>query len=335
MGYRSRAAICAAATSVVVATMASDAPARAHTLQTAPETVTRTYNTLFDPSTQRGLSTESDTLIFSLERSFPCESCEAGWSILFEVRDKTTGETVSFRLENDTVQVDEIHIADAKLGWVIGRIQSNVSVINVVKLWTGEVVDSVWAYRPSVSPTKRWVAYVKMYPLRSAFPGSDQYLIYDVTKPPEAHRTDVESSGNLANHVDVGFSMYPPSSANVPGSNLVVPTEDVRLMRTIGFFWLNNSEYAFADEWDGGYDIVVINLGEGDPREAVVHRDTVGVEDFLAETCPRFPDAQVSPLAVSDIRRVNEADGLAVAVTLDATRPGCGASAARRVLQLR
>ncbi|MDD9996556.1 MAG: hypothetical protein OXQ89_02300 [Rhodospirillaceae bacterium] len=237
-------------------------------------------------------------------------------------------EVFSFSLEDDTVQVDEIHIATPKLGWIIGRIQSNISIINVVELWTGAVVDSVLGYRPAVSPERRWVAYVKMFPTR-AMTSSYQYLIYDITESVLAHRADNETNTDVANNVDVGFSVYPTGSRNEPGSNLMLSASDRRVMRTPGFFWLTDSTYAFADEWVGGYDVVVVDLYYG-PRGAVVRRGSLGAVlregERLAEPCARFPGARVSPIGVSDIQRIEDGNGGVVAVTLGSTRQACDRS---------
>jgi hypothetical protein len=138
------------------------------------------------------------------------------------------------------------------------------------------VVDSFAAYHPVISPDQRWIAYVKAYPLHGV-EGSDEYMIYDLTKTPAQNRPD----GDANNSTDVGRVVFPPGHENFPGSNTQLP-EDQRHLGGNRLYWSSDSRaILFEDRTASDRGIVLVTLDEkGTPTPS---RHTL----TLAEICGR------------------------------------------------
>ena len=281
--------------------------------------LTRSYNSLFDPSQQALLYVESDAMRLSLERSQECDTCPGGRrTLVFEVRAKDTDEARTFVIENDTAQVDEIHLFEDRLAIVIGRYLSRVSVVNLIDLQRGDVIDSFWALRPAVSPDRRFVVYVKVFP-RSSPSASYQYLVYDVLRTPEAQRG---GRANLSDHTNVGTAVYPSDTRNEPRSNLGIPASAAHTMRSDGFFWLSEERFAFADEWQERLEIIGVDLSM-DLSSPVIYREALPVHEIVdLDECPRFRDLPVRPVYVDRIEQVEQEESL-LYVGLTSISPQC------------
>jgi hypothetical protein len=136
------------------------------------------------------------------------------------------------------------------------------------------VVDWFLAYRPVViSPNRRWIAFVKFYPLHGV-EGSDEIMLYDLSKTPARNRT-------VANEGDPGTIIFPPGHENFPGSNIDLPKDQRRLGIT-RLYWAPDSDAIMFDEGSAsGPGIVLVTLDGHDTPSAFWHSLT------LAEICGR------------------------------------------------
>ena len=123
------------------------------------------------------------------------------------------------------------------------------------------VVDTFASSDPVMSPDQRWIVYVKMYPLHGV-EGTDEYLIYDLTKSPAQNRPD----GDVKNATDVGAVIFPPGQKNLGGDNIGVPREQLHYNLS-GFYWAADSQAvlfvdAVADAVNIAKKIILVTLDE-------------------------------------------------------------------------
>src|ERR1019366_7666481 len=95
----------------------------------------------------------------------------------------------------------------------IGRYQDRIIVVGDIGAWvsrvvivsgdTGAATDSFDAFKPAVSPDRRFIAFVKFYPPHGATGTEDHHMLYDMTKSALANRP---AGVRLENRFDVGKS---------------------------------------------------------------------------------------------------------------------------------
>lgn len=230
----------------------------------APESaqrIERTYDSLFNPKQQGPVSTETNDVRISLKKNEPCERRPIMGCFVFEVMNKRKGTRSEFVLENEIAQVDEIHAISTSKVAVIGRVMSDVSMVTLVDVRTGKVMDSFYCFFPAVSENKQLVAYVKIFPRHFTEGVSAQYLIYDFRRTPEENRP---SRVPLDDRYDVGVPVFPPGSANRPGDNIGLPETETHMWGSRGFFWSKGSQkVAFADSAHGKITLVVADISSG------------------------------------------------------------------------
>jgi hypothetical protein len=139
--------------------------------------------------------------------------------------------------------------------------------------------DSFAAYHPVISPDRRWIAFVKMYPLHGV-DGSDQYMLYDLAKPAAANRPD----GNAKDTTEVGRVIFPPGHENFPGSNINLPKSQQHHGGTRIHWAPDSRAIAFEDRTAEGPGLVLVTLDDNGIPSAFRHALTP------AEVCGRdFP----------------------------------------------
>ncbi len=156
-------------------------------------------------------------------------------------------------------QIDEIHAIDEQHALVVGRVQSSVNGIVLLNVVTGDVQDRFIALRMAVSPNERYVAFVKVFPLRFTEGLTAQYVIYDTAIDPAENRHSRVPSDNV---VDVGIPVYPPGAQNLPGDNY---GQSVTHTWMSDIFWdADGRRLAFAvREGNSEASIVRVDLSSG------------------------------------------------------------------------
>lgn len=157
------------------------------------------------------------------------------------------------------------------------------------------VVDLFWAYFPAMSPDQRWIVYRKFYPLHGV-DGSDEYLVYDLTKGPAQNRPEDETKDTI----DVGRVIYPPGQLNFPGSNINLP-KDQQHFGGRRLYWSSDSQaLLFEDAVESGPGIALVTLDEkGTPssfRYPLTRVETCGRD--LPTTAPhtwKLERAEIGP----------------------------------------
>jgi hypothetical protein len=210
-------------------------------------------------------------MIISLKRTEPCSTCPAQRAFLFEVKHRGNGGASEFRIANDTAQIDQAYVVNSERTAIVGRVQSSTSILNLVDVNTGKLLDEFWCFDPSISPSNRFVAYAKVFPLHFVPAVSYEYLIYDLTVTPEENRTP-PNRGRMGDRYDVGWPVYPESLSNSPGDNILSDQTVAHLISSDGFFWLGQTDIvAFVDRWQGANNLIIADVSRG------AHEPKVGV----------------------------------------------------------
>jgi hypothetical protein len=159
-------------------------------------------------------------------------------------------------LPAEIVQVNEIRAGQKGKAVVIGMVNGSAFEVVILNTRPIAIADSFLAYSPSVSPDGHFIAFVKFYPLHFVDGVDDHYLLYDVGRSAGENRS---AKLNISDRTDVGISLQ-PNIANQPGDNTGVPQSQQHHMAAQAFFWRSDSErYAFADDRDGGLDLVLVS----------------------------------------------------------------------------
>lgn len=271
----------------------------------------RTYATVFNPASQKKVSSESPLWSISLKKFEPCSGCQSGESFTFDVRKKDTGVVSQFTIVNETAQVDEIHVVNSARVAIIGRALPNTSVVNVVELRSGKILDRFLCGWPSVSPDGRLVAYIKFFPshMGYGYSMSDEYLVYDLSAMREDNRVGF-NKGNPEDTTNVGLPIYPNGSLNTVNDNIISGVySNVHTISSDGFFWLDGKDtVAFVDQWEGVNRLVVANIENG------VQKRVVDVYPIKTLTLVDLPACE-GKIAHSDLERWSKNPGAIVHIT--------------------
>lgn len=234
---------------------------------------------VFDPDRQREISAESEDLVISLAR---VEVGDDGRrAFIFELKDKRQGTKKSFRVSNDTAQVDEIVVINSSRAIVLGSASGTVRVVNVIDLRAGSVIDFFYCHFPSVYG--RFIAYVRFVPRYFAQPGlwSYVYLVYDATASPAQNR--LYHGRRFEDSEKVGIPIYPLENFERKVYEPVIASEeDTHQLASDGLFWLQEGVVAFVDRWKKMNHLVVVDVRFGitQPKIKVIPIDTAAVLDL-------------------------------------------------------
>jgi hypothetical protein len=157
------------------------------------------------------------------------------------------------------LQIDEIDLVEGDIALLLGREGANYSVADVVGLPRGDIRDHFSCFVPVVSPTHRFLAFIKSFPGHFVFM-SDEYLIYDLTRDAPYNRLHPSPPATSG----AGLPMYPPGATNAPGDNLVSSMDSPsHIDMSGGFSWVGPDDVAFVDLFEGESRLVSVSLSGG------------------------------------------------------------------------
>ena len=248
----------------------------------------------FDPARQPVLRATAVGVEVALLGSEPCPGCRSAYKLNFEIR--RNGSRRRIALTDGPAQVDQITMVGTSTAAIVGQYQSNVDMVALLDTSSGSVVDKWLCFDPAVSPDGAAVVYQKVHPVHFTEGVSSVYVVYQTTLSPSQNRgTGIP----LSDIVNVGATLYPPGTTNVPGSNVRVPEVMRHQLASSQFFWGPGLKVAFADRAEGRMSIVVADLGEGVDR-AVVRTVPLEPARILASTgCREFRDQGREEYALS------------------------------------
>ena len=146
----------------------------------------------FRPDLQAKMSAQSDRwLVLLTTWEHPCPDALSNECFFFEIQNKLTHDKLTFRLANQTAQVDALNIVNASRLAILGRPLPNLSIVTIIDLPSGKEVDHFVGESPALSEHKWFVAYLKFVPAHPGYEWSPsaEYLVYDLTISPEYNRT--------------------------------------------------------------------------------------------------------------------------------------------------
>jgi len=215
--------------------------------------------------------------------------------------DKRNGTTHEFTLQNETAQVDELHIIKAFRIAVIGRVLANTSIVSIVNSHTGRLIDSFYCFYPTVSPDRRLVAYVKVFPAHFVEGTSAEYLLYDFELSPQENRPSSKAA-SLGDHMNVGFPIYPPGSLNLPSDNVLVAADKTHTIASDGFFWSKDSKMlGFADLWGRSTSVILADLSVNPHRPRIATKTLPWQTILAAGKCPEYQPDPIRALRVASM----------------------------------
>jgi hypothetical protein len=251
----------------------------------------------------------------SLLRWGPCRRAISGRCFFFVAGRMADHKIFRFRVANFTSQVDVITVVGGGEAAILGRVSANLFVITLVALPSGRQVDMFVGYWPAISPSLRYIAYVKWFPehMGYGYTMTSEYLAYDVALPPSENRPRGVRRGD---YYRVGWPLYPPGAANSPGDTVLIGQDvPAHVMVSDGFFWLGKNAVAFVDRWRDVNSLVVGDLSVGirHPRITVRRIETSRVVNFAS--C-------AGKVAPSDLERWRKGPGSLIHVQKIRSSPG-------------
>jgi len=178
----------------------------------------------------------------------------SGTSFLRIVKLKTSEEK-KVPLPAEMAQVDEIRKTSTNRLIVRGMANGSTAEVAIVEPSLATIVDKFLCYLPAVSPSGRFIAFIKFYPSHFAEGTDDHYMLYDTEKAAVGNRP---TSISTIDERNVGLCFYPPGCINQDNDNVDRPAEVPHFSKS-KFFWNpHREEVLFADLLDSGARITLV-----------------------------------------------------------------------------
>lgn len=177
---------------------------------------------------------------------------------------------------------------------IIGPASENLINVVIVDLSKGSLIDSFYAFAPTLSPNRRWLAFRRFYPLH---PGetifSEQYMIYDTQKNRDENETIDPNGAAVA-----GKPIYPIGKLF---QNANLPDTERHSIASDGFFWDADSKVVvLGDLGYDGFSLVAVFVGE---RAPVTYVHPVAMRDVCGSSFndrPSLTLASAMPVYVGE-----------------------------------
>ncbi|HEY5648384.1 MAG TPA: hypothetical protein VIU33_02715, partial [Nitrospiria bacterium] len=174
-----------------------------------------------------------------------------------------------------TSRLKELNLFSHRLMITGEEATAGASVITIIDLQTGSVLDTLMGFGPSFSPGGRFLVFQKYYSPKSSDPQkqSDLVLLYDLERSMEENRMKGLSTyrnNPIGLITEAGRPVFPAVNARKKRYRVWVRDEGKR-HRIIpgGFFWLkNDNRLAFVDRMGESFQLIVVDHGflESEPR---------------------------------------------------------------------
>ena len=195
----------------------------------------------------------------------PCLDCKFGREYVLETTNLKNGKKDNYFSRTGFESIDSLAFVSDSRVVILGKFNSAIDAVEIADLFTLRTVDSLFCYSPTISPTGKFVIYVKFFQphFMPSWVYSDVYLVYDLSK--SASRNALNLPGALDGQREKGFPVYPvENSRRKSYAPLVQHTDDVEGHTNVSAFtWISPSRVQFVDYYRGSRSLVTIDLSNG------------------------------------------------------------------------
>lgn len=170
-----------------------------------------------------------------------------------------SGRSFLIDVPNEYIGVDSMKLIAPDNVLILGRLGMALIDVSVLDLRRGTFGKNLWAFKPTISPDGKMIAFVRAYPEHGIDDVEDQVRLLAT----ESLRTgSYSTSGNI----DLGIPILPDKGKD--GSvrdNINIDVEDEHHIAS-DFFWSADSDqFVFAEMSGGDLNLVRVDLSEGIP----------------------------------------------------------------------
>jgi hypothetical protein len=138
---------------------------------------------------------------------------------------------------------------------LFGDAGGGLTIVAIIDLSAGRLIDAFYAYSPVLSPNRIWLAFRRFYPLQGTTDPSEQYMIYDLRKASLKYRL-VDVVGLEA----PGSGIYPVEEKFF--TNIEIPNDERHESRSRLFWSPDSKAILFADFHQDRTDLVLVKLDD-------------------------------------------------------------------------
>jgi hypothetical protein len=220
--------------------------------------------------------------------------------VTFRIRRTPTGRESSVQVANYSQRVDNVFLPEPDKLVAVGEVQGGGGdVISVIDLKASALIDTVWAWQPSRSHRRRYMAYGFRIPPHGlpAF-RSAVLLLYDFRLGSEAIPHEESAFPDRK-----GFILYP--EANRAEQRYVLPAEGgAQHVFTSPIAWgANDDRVAVVDAYGGKTYCVIVALAQG-PEHPMVTKLPVDPTLLLESTFHGVVPEEFRPLRAVPISKL-------------------------------
>ena len=230
-----------------------------------------------DPSRQTMLTVKDDEVrVTSEPRPFP-------YVLTIEQVPKPIAR-IKITLPYELSQIDELSLWQDKI-LVRGMLNNAAAMVMILDKKTGQQIDSIRGYWPSISLNHGLILFTKMYPTHFADGTEDHYMVYWLERTPAENRPPGKEP---LEGRPVGIPLYPLNIGNVNFDNINLP-EPWHAQTAAGFFWNDEGTLAVTlDTYDDTHTLVLFRFN--DASVSVEVRELTN-----GDICPEMPAVTCSP----------------------------------------
>jgi len=167
-----------------------------------------------------------------------------------------TSPAVLVALPGEMAQLSEVRPVYGNRIVAIGLANSAISVVTIIDRKKGEVIDTFWCYKPSISPDGRWIAFQEFFPAHFTEIVETKFRVYAISLGAKGNRpgiTDISNETQL-----VGTVVYP-----LPSLGQEADTSDTSIDHVVGgtfFWWPQSEQFIFQIDEGKSLNLVLVKL---------------------------------------------------------------------------
>lgn len=241
-----------------------------------------------------------------------------GKALIVETVNRKSGRTQLEKSPTASSELSDLLFPSDDRAVVHGKFRGEKGdVLTVIDLVKGSVIDTIYGWHASFSPSKTVVAYWFRYPPH-ANPANFTTVIlaYDFTKSPQENSARQEDFRNPENR---GYILYPNQNRQKGIYFIPASDEQEQLHLTSSIAWSARSDrFAFVEAQHGESFFVVVDLSQGLGRP-IVKRQALDKQQFYKKLLPWRSEFVSAVVNAKELRF--SADGQSVVIKSWAAGP--------------